>query len=130
MKKIKLILVILVSFYITYLLNDNVFFADTPKLKPFLVERFLKYLSSLGKKNEKNIVLQQEKTIVKSDKEGFYPISKGIYAKEVKGGKIILMKESEVVWKIYQYEIDGKKISIKVPENEQPPDKDVIKKNF
>ena len=130
MKKIKLILVILVSFYISFLLRNYVFLADSPRLRPFIAARFLKYLSGLGKKNEKNIAVQQEKTIVKSGKEGLYSISKGIYAKEVKGGKIILMKENEIVWKIYQYEIDGKKISIKVPENEQPPDKDVIKKIF
>lgn len=130
MKKTKLILVILVSFYISSFLKDHIFFVGTPKLKPFITERFLKYLSSLGEKKEKNIVLEQKETIAQNDKESFYPISKGIYAKEVKGGKVILMKENEIDWKIYEYEINGKKISIKVPEGEDLPSREVVEEVF
>lgn len=127
MKKIKLILSIILGYTISTFLINNVFIANTPKINPFIARSLFDNLNNFINEGEKKDILNNKND---KRKEDFYPITKGIYAKEAKREKTILIRDKEVNWKIYQYEVNGKKISIKIPEGEELPSKEMVEKIF
>lgn len=77
------------------------------------------------KKSGDNITIYE-----KLDKNLFTPISKGIYAQDLNKGTYILIKENEVEWIEYTFNIKGKKIKIKVPKGEPPPEEKLLEQIY
>lgn len=133
--KIKIFLSIFLAFLISSFIS-NVFFLDkSPQLKGNLLGNFTSFLRSTGKQlsqiqppsfqNTSSLSLQnpllsqQNNNSVSSN---LPPSSEaGIYVQQTSTSSYILVNEKEVQWKLYTYQVDGTKITIKASLNDTPP---------
>jgi len=132
----KFFLTIFLSFLLASFLTENIFIANSPKIRP----NFHRYLSQkfipknfFSKTKEKNILPPNEKNNLifsQIDKSQLTLINKGIYAASLNKGNYILIEQDEVEWVVYTFNIKGKEVKIKVPKGENPPPKEVVEKFY
>jgi len=114
-------------------LIKNVFIANSPKIRPNLDKYFAKKFipKDFNQKSEKkdaDIIKAKNNALIftQINKNNFVPISKGVYANYLEKGNYILIKENEVEWIMYTFNINGKEVKIKVPKGEPTPNQKVL----
>lgn len=142
---LKIAFSILFSLIISFLLNDYIFIKNTPRLKPTLKEDVLLSMETMSH-SIKNIQLpsiqfpnlalpqnapSQYATVDSvSNNTNLSFIGNGVYAQNSPTSSYLLIKENEIQWKIYSFEINGKTIIVKVPVDDVPPSQESIKPFF
>lgn len=156
--KFKIIfLIILFSFFLSHFFIKNLFLANSPRINPFFARNMIAKVSNffdktksffafdIFKKQDKiqnNFVQQQPQnqsfTLNQAPQELKEAISKapmkkiapGVYAGEYKGYKVSTIKINEIEFLEYTFDVNGKKIKIKVPKDQQPPSQEAVEKIF
>lgn len=149
-KKIKIIIVLLLSIVLSKLFIDNVFLAQSPMIRQNLGQylvaklnfgtKIRNYLSSIkttfipsqSSGSQKNQIALQQSPTVLPDNNYLKPISKGVYAVEDGQGNIkkVEFKLGEMEWVEYTFYIRGKEIKVKMPKDQQPPSQSILDKMY
>ncbi len=129
----KIVVVLILSFFLSSFLVNNVYIGHTPVFKKNLINVLMAKINEIFK--NQNIASKKNQTTVsfydKLDKSLFAPISKGIYAQPLEGsGTYILIKNEEVDWIEHTIVVKDKEIKIKIPKGETLPDQEVLEKIF
>jgi len=153
--RILIVLIIIVSFLTASFLNKNVFLANSPKLNPFFIPNTLASIKNTFFKTTNffaSIFMPAKKTqpinfvnqnvakfqpIEKLDKEilealeaPLKKVSKGTYAGEKNGIKIIEIRTDELGYIEKTFIINGKEVKILFPPDITPPPQEVIEKSL
>lgn len=132
----KIILVLILSFFLSSLLIENVYIGYTPVIRKNLSNELIAKINAIFKNKNKiqNIIPEKNLNLSfyeKINKNLFTPISKGVYAQPLeKGGEYILIKNEEIDWVEYTIVIKGKELKIKVPKGEKPPDQKMLERIY
>lgn len=125
----KILVVFVLTYFVSQLLTKEVFIAGSPKVRPnvgqYLVSRTKEIFSDTiqplanlfyrtPEDQLKNIPLQT--------------VAKGVYAKSDKNISYTLIKEGEVDWVEYSFIINGKEVKIKMPRGQKPLPKEIFEK--
>lgn len=138
---IKLFSSIVISFLLSWFLSHEFFLAQSPILRPNLDKYLAVQFSGAVKSTTRpftNLFSSAAVTTgtvdqtvsVTLEKIPENQIGKGIYSKEDGNISYVLIKEDEVEWKVYSFEIDGKTKTIKVANDESPPSKGMVGKMY
>ncbi|NTU73610.1 hypothetical protein HGB07_05605 [Candidatus Roizmanbacteria bacterium] len=132
-KYITIVGVMSVSFlFVTQVLN-NIYIADTPQFRPDLpqylagiVNRVVtspqKLLAALFGPKSQPINETERKIVAGGFDNVLKPMSKGVYAGEIEGKKVVVVKDSEVEWVYYTLTLSsGKTISVRIPKGDSAP---------
>lgn len=159
--KLKIIIIVLFSFFLSHFLIKNLFLANSPRINPFFARNMMAKVSNffdktksffafdISKKeniqqnpNQNNFAQQQPQnqsfTLDKAPQELKEAISKapmrkiapGVYAGEYKGYYVSTIKINEIEFLEYTFDVNGRKIKIKVPKGETPPSQETVEKMF
>jgi len=135
----KFFLAILISIAISNFLIKEVFIANSPIIRPnlgkYLSNKFLpKDLFDKINKNNNNVEdiknnnINENLVFSKIDKKNFVPLSKGVYANNFeKNARYVVISNDQVDWVEYTFEIEGKKVKIKIPKGQPTPTQDILK---
>lgn len=135
---LKIIGVIVISFIVVKLGSNEIFIANTPKIRPdifarvnVLISNNIGFIAQLFNKNNKNLAEVEKRRVEEYLKDIPLKIAaKGIYAKSRGNMSYTLIKENEVEWIVYTFNIKGKEIKIKVPKGQSPPSQDLLEKIY
>lgn len=140
--KLKLLIILLVSFFLSSFLNKEFFFANSPKLKmpphQYFVYKIKEmiYFSKYGKiaKEIKNKSTQMsQRTIENMQKVAYEPMKKiapGTYAQQRENVVKITFREDEIEWVEYSYRVNGKEVKVKVPRGGKKPTQKEVEEFF
>jgi hypothetical protein len=111
--RLKIIVVFIISFFLSRILIDGLFIDKTPRLQPNLKEKYEKKVISFFQA---------------IDNFGWLKLASGIYAKTEGQKDYLKIKNEEVEWIEYTFVIKNQTIKIKVPKGELPPPQELIEK--
>lgn len=144
---LKILVIVVVSFFVSSFANREIFIANSPKLDPnatknlsYRVKNLFDssyYISLLFSKPDKSAPIAKEQldslrkeiNLVITEQilnNSLKSISKGTYAKETPEGDYYIFNDEETEWIEYTYNVRGKKITVKVPKGENPPSQDQL----
>jgi hypothetical protein len=130
---VKILLALVLSFGLVKVVSQQVFIADTPKIQPNLAQNWTSNIKSFAYKKSDNSVAVGQTTKPVNEALATAPtkeLIKGVYAREDKNVKQIIIRDNEIVYTEYTFTINGKEIKIKVPQGEEPPPKEVLEKIY
>lgn len=149
LKKIKIILVLVLSFLTVQYLQKDLFLANTPRLRlpiqTYLASKIgdlfvkIKEIASLfptlpkefAKKASTYQLSQQTlDNIKKASLKPLNRIAAGTYAATEGNATVIEFKENEVEWIEYTYNLNGKEIKIRVPKGQAVPSQETVEKFY
>src|SRR3989344_785836 len=121
---LKILLVLVSGFLVSKIAINEIFVASTPRIRQNLLKYIASRIPNLVRFNDNKIAEHIEKTV-------FVNLSKGVYAKPLpKGGSYILIKENEIEWIEYNFDINGQQVKIKGLKGENPPPKEFVEKIY
>lgn len=106
----KIFLGMLASFIFSWFLTKEIFLFQSPKIQANLKQKLMAQILKIKLPSLEN--------------------KKGIYVKSEAKLSYVLIKENEVEWKEYEFQVRGQKITIKVPRDEAPPSQEAVNKAF
>ncbi len=115
--KIKIGVAIFISFILSGIISNGIFIAGTANIRPHLGVYLVSKIKGFSDTVLSFIPL---KNAIKTNK--------GIYAKSTADASYTIVKEAEVAWKIYEFDIRGRTIKIKIPAGEELPTKAMVEK--
>jgi len=123
-QRIVMLVCLVIGFFLSSFLNNRIFVADTPKIKPELKT----YLARAFFKEEDRTLsydsrIQVDELYHRLEGAPFNNVAKGIYVKSEYATVITLYRINEVDWAEYTYEINNKTYKFRVPQNTSPPAK-------
>ncbi len=133
LKYFKLFLVFIISLFLSNFFIKNFFLANSPKIRPNLIKYLAEnFFDVFNKKNELKQKIYSENDLIynKINYKNFIPLQRGVYATDLNNGNYILVKNNEINWVEYIFNIKGNQIKVKVPINDTPPSQEIIEKLY
>jgi hypothetical protein len=131
---IRIVLILLIAFLLSKSLSNNIFLADSPKIRPNLDTYFLAKINTtkdniLAKLNfnfsfpKNNFVANQSRNqTIEFLKNNLHPITKGVSAATRDNYSYTEYKVNEIEWVRVTYTLkNGKTINIEYPKGTNPP---------
>lgn len=153
--RIKILLIVLVSYFTSILLIKNVFLANSPRIRPDLsiylaskikntfnrvsdsfasLIRFpqissLNNLTNQGNSTS-NLPMDTKPVVERLKNQPYTVLTKGVYAQTEGGNTLIEIDTSQIDFIEYTFIIDGKQVKIKIPQGEPTPPIKVLEKLY
>jgi hypothetical protein len=133
---IKIALVVLVSFAAVKGLSNEIFIADSPRLRPDMGENIARRLDALIPKGKSQIAQEAPPGAnVKPIQEiladvPLKEVAQGVYAKEGDGMNYTIFKEEEMEFVLYTFTIRGEEVKLRVPKDSEPPSQEELEKIY
>ena len=131
---IKIAIAIFLSFIIVRIGSQAVFIANTPYIRPDLNQyaafNFSRFIG--GGAALYTLIFDRNKLNIKDELKDvpLNTLAKGVYAKDKKNISYILIKDNEVEWIEYKFQLKGKEMIIKVPKGDKPPSQELLEKLY
>lgn len=137
----KILIVLVLGLVAVRILVPEIFLANTPRIKPNLdkyiafrvnnlLERGNNFIARIfNRKSEpsQEQLVQTVQTAEDSLKNiPFKQMTKGVYAKSNNNISYTIVRDNEIDWVEYSFDIKGKQVKIKVPRGEQPPSQETL----
>lgn len=145
-KYLLLVLALLFSYGISVGLTKEVFVANSPTIRPDLQNHLVARVASLfvsqqalaQSNSQKTIIFNNNDTIKqqlaerlqKVESVPLKSVAPGVYAKSAGDVQVTEIRMSEVNWKEYTFNVNGREIKIRVPEGQIPPSEDQVAKQY
>lgn len=128
----KILTTIVISFFAVILLNNTVFFADSPRIRPDAGSRLIARITRLVTTPVSLVArLINGPTASEELKDlPFQQVAKGVYAKEKGNMSVRLYKVNEVDWVAYTFEFNGVTHTIRYPQGSEPPTRETLEKMY
>ncbi len=141
--RFKILILIIISYFVSDILGKNIFLANTPKIRPDLSQYLLSkiidfkdkgkdFFASLFNFSKENYssYTYQDKTRKELEKRPLIELYKGVYAQTEGKKAIIKIDIGEMEFTEYVFNIDGREIKLKIPKNGPTPPPNVLRKMY
>ncbi|HLL60887.1 MAG TPA: hypothetical protein VK338_04175 [Candidatus Nitrosocosmicus sp.] len=129
---IKILIALVFAYFIGSFVNNEIFIADSPTVRPNLRGHFIAKIDSFAEKRAPflakwiyNFKTSEEKLA----NTPFTVLTKGVYAKSATNIAYIEYKKDEIDWLEYTFIVKGKEVKINVPKGQNPPSQEIVE-NF
>lgn len=138
---LKIIIVLIFSFFLSNLFIKNIFLANSPQIRPNLDKYFLAKINNTKedflamlrfsifqpKIDPNNLAKYSKEQINAYLKNNLKSITKGVKAATLPGYSYVEFKVDEIIWTEITYTLkDGRKVKIKFPKGTTPPPKEIF----
>lgn len=141
---IKILIVIVLSIVAVKIITPEIFLANTPRFRPDLNNYLASKANDLfGSGNfianlfnwrfepsQEQLAQTVEATKEKLKGVPFQQLTKGVYAKSGGNTSYTIIKENEIEWLEYTFNVKGREIKIKVPRGEEPLSQELLEKIY
>jgi len=135
--RLKIFFILIISFFVSYFLDNNFFIAHSPYFRNPInniarkIDEMI-YIAKFGEKGRKLIEASRfpAASTLKNMREVVYQpiikVSNGVYAQR-KGNVVkVIIKNEEIEWVEYKYTLkNGRTIKVRVPKGQEPPPKEI-----
>lgn len=125
-RRTRIIVAIIVSFFLSRILLNRIFLAKSPRIQPNLIG---KYIAAISETTSNWFKVSKPRNNDLTS-EGFVLRGKGIYTKTDQSTISVMVKEQEVDWTDYSFNIKGQTIIVKVPKGENPPTQNFMEQMY
>lgn len=130
-KRLSIIFIMVLSFFAANLVNNEVFVANSPVIRPNLPE-YLAGRVQGGMNSQRSLAERLLRKLPEQqlEKLPLEQLNKGVYARTEKNYSQTVIKINEIEWIEYTFTIKGKEVKIQVPRGQQPPTQELLEKVY
>lgn len=137
----KILIVLVLGLGVVKILVPEIFLANTPRIKPN-IDKYIVFRVNKSLENGSSFIArifnwksepsqEQLAQTVQTAEEllkdiPFKQMTKGVYAKSNNNISYTMVRDNEIDWVEYSFDIKGKQVKIKVPKGEQPPPQEAL----